>query len=171
MVLLNSQILAHSDNQDSLPKFLLCTFFQHVVPMILSTTTVVLPLLVQSPALTGHHWQTILCMGTNGCGVGYLVICQIWQMYTLSEWIVDDYRQLDQQNEYHHSCPPNPFIVLNHDSTELSSLPYLVCCSLSTITPTTSTSQTEMNKFGLLKIQKATTLGEVIELHILDTAW
>ena len=46
-------------------------------------------------------------------------------MYTLSQWIVDDYRQLDQQNEYHHLCPPNPFIVLNHDSTEPSSLPYL----------------------------------------------
>ena len=39
-------------------------------------------------------------------------------------------------------------------------------CSLSTTTPTTSASQTEMNKFGSLKIQKATTLGEVIELHI-----
>ena len=39
-------------------------------------------------------------------------------------------------------------------------------CSLSTTTPMTSTSQTEMNKFGSLKIQKATTLGEVIKLHI-----
>ena len=39
-------------------------------------------------------------------------------------------------------------------------------CSLSTTTPTRSTSQTEMNKFSSLKIQKATTLGEVIELHI-----
>ena len=46
-------------------------------------------------------------------------------MYTFSQWFVDDYGQLDQQNECHHSCPPNPFIVLNHDSTEPSSLPYL----------------------------------------------
>ena len=39
-------------------------------------------------------------------------------------------------------------------------------CSLSTTPPMTSTSQKEMNKFGSLKIQKATTLGEVIKLHI-----
>ena len=38
---------------------------------------------------------------------------------------IDDYGQLDQQNKYHCSCPPNPFVVLNHDSTEPSSLPYL----------------------------------------------
>ena len=43
-----------------------------------------------------------------------------------SQWIVDDYRQLDHQNGYCCSCPPNPFIVLNHDSTELLSFPYLV---------------------------------------------
>ena len=39
-------------------------------------------------------------------------------------------------------------------------------CSLSTTTPMTSTSQMEMNKFSSLKIQKATTLGDMIELHI-----
>ena len=43
---------------------------------------------------------------------------------------------------------------------------YTLHCSLSTTTPMTSTSQMEMNKFSSLKIQKATTLGEVIELHI-----
>ena len=51
-------------------------------------------------------------------------------------------------------------IVLSHQVC------HTLHCSLSTTTPMTNTSQTEMNKFGSPKIRKATTLGEVIELHI-----
>ena len=55
--------------------------------------------------------------------------------------------------------------MLNHDSTEPSSLPYLAM-QLVHHHSHDKHKPNEMNKFGSLKIQKATRLGEVIKVHI-----